>query len=200
MRVFPILALPLALSLALASCGPESAGPKATAECLNRSSAQIGGPFRLTDTRGQTVTEKDLAGRKSLVFFGYTYCPDICPLTMFRLGSAISLMPDPAKAPRTVFISVDPARDTPEALQQYVESNGFPKDVMALTGSEEDLQAAAKTFGPTFQKEEPAAGASGYLVSHNSLVFLMDETWKLATFFRPDETPDAIAACLAAIG
>lgn len=187
------------LSLALAACGQAGGVSGGPGECFNRSSAQIGGPFQLQTSSGQTVTEKDFAGRKTLVFFGFTYCPDICPTTMYMLGSALGMLPDPDKAPRTVFITVDPARDTPEALEAYVRSASFPKDVVALTGSEEALQAAAKTFGPSFQKEEPEAGTTGYLVSHNSLVYLMDETWKLKTFFRPDEKPETIAACLAAI-
>ncbi|MEZ5939388.1 MAG: SCO family protein [Hyphomonadaceae bacterium] len=195
MRNFPLLVLAL-LASACGAPGQETAVAKA---CPNGTTAALGGPISLIDETGARVTQDTFKGRKSLVFFGYTYCPDICPLTMFKLGQALGQLPPDAPVPKTVFISVDPDRDTPEALTQYIHSNGFPKDVTGLTGTEEELLEAARAYGPTFSKEDPGDGSDGYLVSHNSLVFLMDEDWKLATYFRPDETPEAIATCVAAL-
>lgn len=168
--------------------------------CGNRSSNAIGGPFRLTANDGSPTTEESFKGHKSLVFFGFTHCPDVCPTTMYTLGKAISLLPPGKKVPRTVFISVDPARDTPEALSQYIRSNGFPQDVIGLTGTLDELQQVADGFKTTFSRDEETDGATGYLVSHSSILYLMDENWKLQTYFTPGESAEAIASCLAKLG
>ena len=185
----------------VAGSGVVSSGMPAEEEnCGNRSSDAIGGPFRLTSHTGSPTTEESLRGEKSLVFFGFTRCPDVCPTTLFTLGKAISLLPPGKKAPRTVFISVDPARDTPEALAQYIHSNGFPEDMIGLTGTLDELQQTAAGFKTTFTRDEETDGASGYLVSHSSILYLMDENWKLQTYFGPGESAEAIASCLAKLG
>jgi protein SCO1/2 len=104
------------------------------------------------------------------------------------------------KPPRTVFISVDPARDTPESLTQYIQSNGFPKDMVGLTGTLDELQQVVEGFKTTFSRDEDADSASGYLVSHSSILYLMDENWKLRTYFTPGESAEAIASCITKIG
>lgn len=185
----------------LTACSPaggtqvEGASPA----CTNRSSDAIGGPFKLTSADGREVTEQDFKGRKALVFFGYTYCPDICPITLFNVGKALQDLPAD-KRPATVFVSVDPERDTPEKLTQYIRSNGFPEDITGLTGSQDALSAMSQEFATTFGRGEEDASAGGYLVSHSSILYLMDENWKLKTFFMQDESPAAIAACLKALG
>jgi protein SCO1 len=186
----------------LAGCSP-SGGTGAQAAgagpaCTNRSSDKIGGPFKLASADGRQVTEQDFKGRKALVFFGYTYCPDICPITLFNVGKALQDLPAD-KRPATVFISVDPERDTPEKLTQYIHSNGFPEDITGLTGTVEDLSAVSQAFATTFGRGDEDASAGGYLVSHSSILYLMDENWKLQTFFMQDDSPAAIAACLKAL-
>lgn len=187
----------------LAGCSP-SGGTTAQASvtspaCTNRSSDAIGGPFRLTSADGREVTEQDFKGRKALVFFGYTYCPDICPITLFNVGKALQDLPAD-KRPATIFISVDPERDTPEKLAQYIRNNGFPEDITGLTGSQDALSSVTEEFRTTFGRGEADASSGGYLVSHSSILYLMDETWKLKTFFMQDDSPTAIAACLKALG
>lgn len=178
--------------------GVVSSGMQTQAEnCGNRSSDAIGGPFHLTSQTGSPTTEESLKGEKSLVFFGFTHCPDVCPTTMFTLGKAMDLLPPGKKAPRTVFISVDPARDTPEAIAQYIQSNGFPKHIIGLTGTLDELQQTVSGFKTQFSRDEEADGASGYLVSHSSILYLMDENWKLQTYFTPGESAEAIASCIA---
>lgn len=185
----------------LTACSPEGGTQveSASPACTNRSSDAIGGPFKLTSADGREVTEQDFKGRKALVFFGYTYCPDICPITLFNVGKALQDLPAD-KRPATVFVSVDPERDTPEKLTQYIRSNGFPEDITGLTGSQDALSAMSQEFATTFGRGEEDASAGGYLVSHSSILYLMDENWKLKTFFMQDESPAAIAACLKALG
>jgi protein SCO1 len=191
-----------ALAACLAACSPGSGVGAARAEqaCSGLAAGAVGGPISLVTEDGRAVTEADFKGRKSLVFFGYAYCPDFCPLTLYALGSALQQLPKGAATPRTILISVDPERDTPETLGVYIRNNGFPKDIVALTGSPEALHAAAKQFGPDFTREESPAGQGGYVVSHGTIIYLMDENWKLEAFFRHDERPSSIAACIAALG
>jgi protein SCO1/2 len=187
----------------LAACSPSGettpAGSGASVACTNRSSDKIGGPFRLTSSDGRTVTEQDFKGRKTFVFFGYTYCPDICPITMFNLGKALADIPAD-KRPATLFVSVDPERDTPEKLDQYIHSNGFPQDITGVSGSKEALEQLSTAFATTFGRGEENASAGGYLVSHSSILYLMDENWNLQTFFMKEESPADIAACVKALG
>ena len=185
----------------IADNGVVSSGMPTEAEnCGNRASDAIGGPFHLTAHTGSPTTEDSFKGEKSLVFFGFTHCPDVCPTTMFTLGKAMSLLPEGKKAPRTVFISVDPARDSPEALAQYIKSNGFPANIVGLTGTLDELQEAVGSFKTTFSRDEETDGATGYLVSHSSILYLMDENWKLQTYFTPNESAESIASCLAKLG
>ena len=177
---------------------PNKRASGASPACTNRSSDAIGGPFKLASADGRQVTEQDFKGRKALVFFGYTYCPDICPITLFNVGKALQDVPAD-KRPATVFISVDPERDTPEKLAQYIRSNGFPEDITGLTGTQDELSTVSQEFATTFGRGDQDESAGGYLVSHSSILYLMDENWKLQTFFMQDESPAAIAACLKAL-
>jgi protein SCO1/2 len=120
-------------------------------------------------------------------------------MTLYALGSALDKLPPATPVPRTVLISVDPERDTPERLGVYIRNNGFPKDIVALTGEPDSLHAAARAFGPDFVREASPPGHDGYLVSHGTIIYLMDEDWKLEAFFRHDERPADIAACIAAL-
>lgn len=211
MRIWlPALFLLAAACTPAAPAGQETAQPEpgvvssgsqpAAANCLNRSSDQIGGPFHLTAHDGGPTTEANFKGRKTLVYFGFTHCPDVCPTTLFTIGKAISLMPPGKPVPRTVLISVDPARDTPEALAQYIRSNGFPQDITGLTGTLDELKKVSDAFAAPFSRDEDADSASGYLVSHSSILYLMDENWKLKTFFTEGQSAQEIASCLAEIG
>jgi protein SCO1/2 len=188
----------IAATTALAACSPSNRSGVDPA-CFSRSSEQIGGPFKLTAHTGATMTQEDFKGRKTLVFFGFTHCPDVCPDTLFRVGTAMTMLPPNKKPPRTALISVDPVRDTPEALSQYIKSNGFPADIVGLTGTLDELQQVAKAFAAPFSRDETSESASGYIVNHSAILYLMDENWKLETFFQPGARPADIAACIAAL-
>ena len=101
--------------------------------------------FSLIDHTGRRVTEADFRGRPMIVFFGFTYCPDFCPMALSTLGAAFDLLPpeDAAKF-QTLFITIDPERDTPEAMATYITSNGFPEGLVGLTGTEDEIAAAAR--------------------------------------------------------
>ena len=197
MRSTPLTAL--ATALLVAACTPETK-VSADPSCLTRSSDKIGGPFSLISHTGERITEANFRGRKTLVFFGFTYCPDVCPQTLYSLGSALSMMPEGVPRPLTALISVDPERDTPEALGRYIASTGFPSDIVALTGDQNELKTAAAGFAASFERVEDPDSQSGYLMNHTSIIYLMDEDWRLKTFFTPDARPEDIARCLQAMG
>lgn len=152
--------------------------------------AAIGGPFALTDQDGHRVTDKDFAGRFMLIYFGYTFCPDVCPtelnamaLALDRLGTRVRVVP--------VFITVDPARDTPETLKTYLAA--FGSDFVGLTGSAEDIASVAKAYRVYYKKAE-GESEDAYLMDHTSLLYLMGPDGKLAALFRTGASPDDIAA------
>ncbi len=187
------------LALLAAACDAPADTASADPGCFNRTTTEIGGPFTLTDHTGVEMTEQDAMGRRSLVFFGFTYCPDICPITLFKAGRALELLPESVERPRTLFISVDPERDTPETMTQYIASNGFPDDITGLMGTPAQLEEVSKGFLAPFEKVEDETTASGYLVSHSAFLYLMDADWNLETFFTPSDTPETISACLTAL-
>ncbi len=187
------------MAVLLAGCSPSGGMAKADPACFNRASAKIGGPFKLTSQTGAPVTEENYKGRKALVFFGYTHCPDVCPATLHEVGVAMTLLPKSVKPPKTVLISIDPARDTPEALDQYIHLNGFPTDIDGLSGTLDELQKVADEFAAPFSRDEDADSAAGYVMNHSAILYLMDENWKLKTFFMPEERPEEIARCIAAL-
>jgi len=160
--------------------------------------ALIGGPFSLVDQTGQRRSEADLKGHYSLIYFGYTYCPDICPTSLTAMTQGLDLLeerdPEKAAAVVPIFITIDPERDTPEAMAGYIEH--FHPRFMALTGTPEEVAAAAKAYRIFYQKvEEP--GASDYLMDHSSIVYLMDPDGNYISHFTHASTPDDIAKGLA---
>ncbi len=199
-HLLALAALTAASCGVLAACG--NAGTAASgvqADCFNRTSTSIGGPFSLTSHTGETMTDADFRGGMTLVFFGFTYCPDVCPDTLYRIGTALSQLPGSTPAPHTVLVSIDPQRDTPEALTRYIASNGFPADITGLTGPEEDLRTVSAAFAAPFERVGVDDGGSDYLMNHSSILYLMDADWKLATFFSAGTPPADIAACITAI-
>ncbi len=174
----------------------ESAGG-AVASCATRAYDHIGGPFELIDQTGAAITQDAFKDRPSLVFFGFTYCPDICPATLVTIERALQRLPDNIAPPRTVLISVDPERDTPEAMADYLQTPVFPDDITGLTGSIDAIRAAADAFSAGFTKVETPASLADYTMDHSTIIYLMDEDWSLKTFFTHDATAEDIATCLA---
>lgn len=135
--------------------------------------AAIGGPFTLVDGTGATVTERDFLGRYMLVFFGYTYCPDVCPTMIATLSDALEILgPEVAEGIVPVFISVDPERDTPKAVAEYA-ANFHPRFV-GLTGSADQIAATAKVFRVHYAKSQrPDDSADTYFIDHTAIAYLM---------------------------
>ena len=133
--------------------------------------AEIGGPFSLITHDGRAVTEKDFYGQPTLVFFGFTYCPDICPLTLELISATLNALGPLADDIQPLFISVDPERDTPEVMADYIQH--FDERIVGLTGSVEAVQQVTAAYRVYVQKK-PLEGSADYLVDHTSLIYLMD--------------------------
>ena len=154
-------------------------------------SADIGGPFQLIDQNGKPADQTVLNGKWSAVFFGYTYCPDVCPATLQALGqAAMRLTPDQRKTLQVVFVTVDPARDTPQQMKVYLDAQALPVRTIGLTGSPEQVAAAAKAYRVYFKK---AGTGETYTMDHTSVVYLMNPKGLFATPLAHGMTPDLIA-------
>jgi protein SCO1 len=193
----------------LSGCSPASA-PEADsagvaksggvqASCLSRAYPEIGGPISLVSDAGERVTEENFKGHPTLIYFGFTYCPDVCPMTLVNVERAYEQLPEGIEPPQTLLISVDPDRDTPEVLASYVKAPRFPKNLVGLTGTPEEVRAAADEFLSDYSRVEQSDSQSEYTMDHTSLLYLMDEDWQLKTFFTHEDTAETISACLAEI-
>ena len=188
---FPRIATALAAALILSSCGgtaqpsePPLAG------------ARIGGPFALTDQNGKTVRDTDFAGKYRLVYFGYTFCPDVCPNDMLKVTAVMRGLDksDPAIAAKLVpiFITVDPARDTPKELKQF--ASNFDSRLVALTGSPEAIAAVARAYAVPFAAQKPVTPGGGYLVDHGTITYLMGPKGEPIAPLSHEMTPETMTA------
>ncbi|MBL8556525.1 MAG: SCO family protein [Phenylobacterium sp.] len=151
----------------------------------------VGGPFQLIDTSGRTVSQDVLKGKWSVVFFGFTHCPDICPTTLFEMGQVEPLLgPDAAKV-QTVFVTVDPARDTVAQMKAYVANPAFPKRLVGLTGSQAQVDATAKAYRVFHQKVGEGAD---YQVNHAAYSYLMNPRGRFACVLPYELTPEQTVA------
>ena len=153
----------------------------------------IGGPFTLLNTSGQTVTETEVLTKPSLVYFGYTFCPDVCPLDMARNVEAVDLLEERGLDVSPVFISIDPERDTPDALKDYA-SNMHPR-LIALTGTADQVKAAAQAYKTVYKKRE--TGDEFYLMDHMTFTYLMLPGEGFVDFFRREITSEKMAESVA---
>ncbi|MBM3502335.1 MAG: SCO family protein [Alphaproteobacteria bacterium] len=161
-----------------------------TAPQSNLNHPAIGGPFELTDQQGRTVTDRTFAGKYMLVFFGYTYCPDVCPLTLQNVHQALDQLGSRADPVVPIFVTIDPERDTVDLLRDYA-GHFHPRQV-ALTGSLEQTKAIARSYGVYFGRARDS-GSTDYLMDHSSLVFLMGPDGRYVTHFRGGLNADEIA-------
>lgn len=152
-------------------------GQKPVASRTIDSAYSIGGPFALTDQYGKPQTEAILKGKWTAVFFGFTYCPDICPLTLQSLDQTRKKLGKDGENLQFVFITVDPERDTPEVMKAYLDSGGFPKGVIGLTGTPDQIAAAARAYRATYQK---VGEGKDYTMNHTSVVYLMNPRGEFA--------------------
>jgi protein SCO1/2 len=151
--------------------------------------AAIGGPFQLTDQDGQPFSDRDLKGKPFLVFFGFTHCPDVCPTTLFEISEIMRSMGREADGTAALFVSVDPERDTPEAMRDYLAS--FDPHVHGLTGDTAALAAVAKAYR-VYYKKVPLEGAD-YTMDHTAIVYLMDKDGRFISPFNMKRTAEAAA-------
>jgi protein SCO1 len=154
--------------------------------------AAIGGSFELVDQNGRTVTDRDLKGRPFLVFFGFTRCPDICPTTLFEVSEILRALGKDADRVGALFITVDPERDTPAALKDYLSS--FDPHLAGLTGEPAAVAAVAKAYRVYFKKVPLDQG--GYTMDHTAIVYLMDKDGRFVSPFNLKRTTEAAAADL----
>jgi len=182
------LLAPLAL---LAACSPGAS----TRQEPPLAGARIGGPFTLTDQDGKTVSDRDFAGKYRIMYFGYTFCPDVCPTTAQAIGAAMRSLDrsDPAVSARVVpiFVTVDPARDTPAVLRQFV-SAFYPRFV-GLTGAPDAVARVGKEYG-VYASRDAATANGGYLVSHSNAAYLMGPDGKPIALLPTDQGGEATAA------
>jgi protein SCO1 len=157
----------------------------------------IGGPFELVDKSGKTVTDLDVITKPTLVYYGYTFCPDVCPLDMARNAAAMDILTEQGVDVGGVFITIDPARDTPEIVGEYADN--FHPDMIGLTGTEEQVSRAVKAYRVVASKQDD--DPDYYLMQHSTFSYLVMPDKGFVEFFRQVDTPDEVAdrvACFAA--
>lgn len=151
--------------------------------------AAVGGPFQLVDQNGAPATEKALKGKWSAVFFGFTYCPDVCPGTLQALSAATDQLGPKAKDLQIVFISIDPGRDTPQQMKTYLSADYVPKTTIGLTGTQEQVATAAKAYKVYYAK---VGDGPGYTMDHSTAIYLMDPKGRFKTVIPYNLPPDEI--------
>ncbi|MBB3021143.1 protein SCO1/2 [Microvirga lupini] len=171
-----LLVLVVTAGLLLFPSGPQQSAGK----------VPIGGPFKLTSHEGKPFTEADLKGKPFVVFFGFTHCPEVCPTTLYDLTQDMAALGKDGENLQAAFITVDPERDTPELMKTYLSS--FDPRIVGLTGTEEEIAAAARTY-KIYYRKVPTDG--GYTMDHSATLFLMDskgEFYGTSNFQEPEET------------
>jgi protein SCO1/2 len=184
-RLFTLVTMLFALFLA--GCSAPSAPPPLEG-------ASMGGPFTLTDQNGRRVSDRDFAGKYRLVYFGYTFCPDVCPVDMQVIGAGLRRFEaqDAARAARVqpIFISVDPARDTPPVLRQFVAA--FHPRMIGLTGSEAEIGQVAREYRIFYERGEASPGG-GYMVNHTRMAVLYGPEGRPIAMIPHDQGPEGVA-------
>jgi len=185
-----LASLGFAAALALSACLPKPA------ESPPLEGAAIGGSFTLTDQDGKPFSSDSLKGKYRILYFGYTFCPDACPTDMAVLGKAMRQLDskDPATSAKIqpLFVTVDPARDTPGIIKQF--TGAFYPRLIGLTGSDAQIAAVARQFAISYRKEPAPAGASGYLMDHPRVAYLFDPEGKPIEMLPVDANADAVVA------
>jgi protein SCO1 len=152
----------------------------------------VGGPFKLVDQNDKPITDQDLKGEPFLVFFGFTHCPDICPTTLFDVSEIFRALGPDAKNVRALFVTVDPERDTPAVMKDYLSS--FDPRIIGVTGDDASITAAEKAYR-VYAKKVPLDGGS-YTMDHTAIVYLMNKDGRFVTPFNTKRRPEDAAADL----
>ena len=188
----------LVLGAAALLCGCEPPGTsRASFQSVDITGADYARTLALTDQHGATRTLADFKGKVTVVFFGYTQCPDVCPTTMAELAQVKKLLGADGERLQGVFVTVDPERDTPEVLAAYMDS--FDPSFVALRGSPEQTAAVAKEFKVFYAKSPDKSGSGSYTVDHTAGSYVFDTAGKVRLFTRYGMAPDALAADIKAL-
>jgi cytochrome oxidase Cu insertion factor (SCO1/SenC/PrrC family) len=186
-RLFAIAAAAvLALLMAAAPSRAQTASTRSAAELMDAvmwNREPIGGPFALIDQAGKPRTERDFRGKLLLVYFGFTYCPDVCPTDLQAIGQAMDQLSGDADSVQPLFITLDPERDTPEHLAEYVPM--FHPRLIGLTGSPAAIQKAAEAYRVYYKRVAFDKNPADYTVDHSAFIYLMDRDGKYLGFFPP---------------
>ena len=176
-------------ALTVAACKPDDKFAECRTNKIAGGSGTIGGPFTLVNEDGATVTDKDVITGPTLLYFGYTYCPDVCPLDNARNAEVITLLDERGYDVTPVFISIDPERDTPELLREFTEYM-HPK-MIGLTGTPEQVKAASQAYKTYYKVQE--ADDEYYLIDHSTFTYLVFPKEGFVDFFRRDQAPEQMA-------
>ena len=172
--------------------GPDDKYGQCRATKLAGGAGDIGGPFTLVDETGKSVTSEEVISEPSLLYFGYTFCPDVCPLDNARNAEAVEILESRGQMVQPVFISIDPDRDTPEILRDFTDN--LHERMLGLTGSPEQVAAASKAYRTYYKKHDPEPGNEEfYLVDHSTWSYLVFPGEGLVGLFKRDETPQTMA-------
>ena len=169
----------------------------ALAECgggISTGTATIGGPFELMNAEGATVTDADIIDKPTLIYFGYTFCPDVCPMDVAVMGQAVEILQEGGREVRSAFITIDPERDTAEVVGDF--AGAMHEDMVGLTGSPEQIDAAAQAYKVYYQKVE-GDDPEYYLVDHSAFTYLMAPGEGFLQVYRHGEPPEDIAESVA---
>jgi protein SCO1/2 len=152
----------------------------------------IGGPFALVNQDGKAVTEADYRGRFMLIYFGYTFCPDVCPTGLANIAAAIDMLPEARRGEvQPIFITIDPARDTVALMKEYVPQ--FHPALVGLTGTADQIAVAAKAYRVYYRKNDQTKDQENYLMDHAAVMYLMGKDGKFVTHFTHETPPEKIA-------
>lgn len=186
------LVLGICLGLLIVPGALERLLPKGGVRSIGQ--ATVGGPFTLTDHKGRRVSSQDFQGKFMLVFFGFTFCPDVCPTALQVSSAALDKLGAKAERVVPVFITIDPERDTPEAMERYVAS--FHPRMVGLTGSQGEIDAVARAYRVYYRKVKDERSSAGYTMDHSSIVYLMGPDGAFVTHFTHTTSADTMAAGL----
>jgi protein SCO1/2 len=192
--VLSLVALVIAAGVAYWQVSSELAARQAAAPDGEYASpyaaAGVGGPFELVDHTGETVTREDFAGRFLMIYFGYTYCPDVCPTELYEMVTAFDMLGADGEAVQPVFVSVDPERDTVERIADYVAL--YHPELIGLTGSEEQIEDVAEGYRVFYRRVE-SPEFSNYLMDHSSQIYFVGPDGQMLDMFSPTMEPEEMA-------
>jgi len=188
-----VLALGLGAMWLMTRGGPEDRFAQCRTSQIAGGSAAIGGPFELVNSKGETVTDKDVITEPSLIYFGYTFCPDVCPLDTTRNAEAVDLLTERGYSVTPIFISVDPDRDTPDVVGDFAYN--LHEKMIGLTGTPEQVKAASQAYKTYYKAQDKSD--EYYLVDHSTFTYLVTPQDGFLEFFKRDATAEQMADTVA---